>query len=424
MPSPPRIAGLLAFCLVGWLLVRLARATAWLALPAAILLVLAAYLAMRLNPWLPDVNGANTGTFIGIAYVLIRILQVLVDSHEDPSVDPRLLPFLCFLLGWPWLIAGPIQRWQDFDHQRRALSTFRLDKSLLLAALARVVVGYFLILVPGDAARRVWLALAEMAFDGASPVAFGAAQVGYFVYLSFDFIGYTGIVLGLAALCGFRPPENFNRPWSSVSYLDFWTRWHMTMAGFFRTYVFSTVLRHLTYRRPARSASAANAAIALFATFFLVGLWHGVTWHFAVCGLLLGLGATVNQFWRFTVGRAANPSMAQGQRSPLATNALTVATLTYVCLSITPLWLTSLSLERAAQLVQIYGVVGFGLSILTTALAVLVAVVAYRVCMHLAVSTRRIAWLRPAMAGLAIGGIHVYRTIFPSNVVAFVYQAF
>lgn len=423
MPDPLRIAVLLSFSVFAWLLVNLARLrrTSW-ALFGSIVLLVVAYYFVRSNAWLSELIGSDRLVIIGIAYILVRALQVILDSHEDPSVTPGLPAFLVFLLAWPTLISGPIQRWQEFKQQYGALADFRLDWSLLNLALGRIILGLFFVLVLGDAFRRLWSALSSIALQSTSPLALGAAELTFFVYLTFDFVGYTEIVIGLALLCGFRLPENFNRPWLATSYLDFWSRWHMTLAGFFRTYVFNTIIRDLTYRQPGKRFALMHAAIAFFVTFFLVGLWHGVTWHFVVCGLLLAIGAMGNQLLRSVSHIRRALKLLPVAISNWLTGALT---LTYVCFSIMPLWLSSMSWPEAGRVF----LSGYGLSGLISAnLVVLGLLVLIVGALRAAAPVLSYALQRyragPVLAGAAVACIHIYGTMFPVTAINFIYQAF
>lgn len=423
MPDPLRIAALLSFSVFAWLLVCLVRARRALStLFGAIALLVVVYYFIRASGGLGELIGSDHLVLIGIAYILVRALQVILDTREDPSVAPGLPAFLVFLLAWPTLISGPIQRWQDFRKQYATLAEFKLDWTILNRALGRIILGLLFVLVLGDAFRRLWSVLSVAALQSTSPLALGAAELTFFIYLTFDFVGYTEIVIGLALLCGFRLPENFNRPWLATSYLDFWSRWHMTLAGFFKTYVFNTVLRDLTYRQPDKRFALLHAAVAFFVTFFLVGLWHGATWHFVVCGLLLAIGAMGNQLLR-SASRVRRTLKAMP--APVAAWLTGALTLTYVCFSIMPLWLSSLSWAEAGRVF----VSGYGLSGLVSAnlvaFGLLLPIIGLiRVAAPLPSLVLGRYRLGPFLAGAALASIHIYGTMFPVTAINFIYQAF
>jgi alginate O-acetyltransferase complex protein AlgI len=112
---------------------------------------------------------------------------------------------------------------------------------------------------------------------------FGVAwlgAVGYTIQLFFDFSGYSDMAIGLGRMLGFRLPENFARPYSSVTITEFWRRWHMSLSRFFRDYVYIP----LGGNRHGDAKTYRNLCIV----FVLVGFWHGANWTFLVWGIYHG----------------------------------------------------------------------------------------------------------------------------------------
>ena len=127
--------------------------------------------------------------------------------------------------------------------------------------------------------------------------------VGYTFYLYCNFSGYTDIVIGLARFYRLELPENFNRPFSATSFLEFWSRWHMTLSGWLKTYVYNPLVLALMARFPSAAAAPWLAVAGFFVTFFLIGLWHGQTSEFVVYGVVLGLGVSVNKLYQLEMAR-------------------------------------------------------------------------------------------------------------------------
>ncbi len=105
----------------------------------------------------------------------------------------------------------------------------------------------------------------------------------------FDFSGYSDMAIGLGRIMGFRFPENFNYPYISASITEFWRRWHMTLSGWFRDYVYIP----LGGSRVSRGRWAVNLA----AVWLLTGLWHGAAWNFVLWGGLYGVLLVAEKFW-------------------------------------------------------------------------------------------------------------------------------
>jgi D-alanyl-lipoteichoic acid acyltransferase DltB (MBOAT superfamily) len=123
----------------------------------------------------------------------------------------------------------------------------------------------------------------------------------YPIFLYFNFSGYTDIVLGIGKLFGKTYPDNFNAPFSSYNFLDFWSRWHMSLSFWLRDYVYTPLLKLLMQANLSRSVDPYLGVVCYFVTFFLIGIWHGSTAIFAVYGLLLGLGVSVNKAYQIII---------------------------------------------------------------------------------------------------------------------------
>ncbi len=82
------------------------------------------------------------------------------------------------------------------------------------------------------------------------------------------------------------------------SFLDFWSRWHITLSEWFRDYFFNPLLKALIKLPLSPGWVPYLGAIAFFATFGAIGLWHGTSWAFVVLGFLFGLGASANKIWQ------------------------------------------------------------------------------------------------------------------------------
>ena len=106
------------------------------------------------------------------------------------------------------------------------------------------------------------------------------------------------IVIGIGLLLGQVLPENFNRPFTARSFLEFWQRWHMTLSEWFKLYLFNPFLMFLMTRFSAPGLTAYLGVAAFFVTFLVMGVWHGTTLVFVIYGLLMGAGASLNKLWQ------------------------------------------------------------------------------------------------------------------------------
>lgn len=302
--TPSRMTVTAVFLIAGYLAVRAIQAgrQRW-AIWASILTAIAAFVYLKrysVVAFLPPLDFSYST--IGLSYLLFRILHLLVDGYEGALTTP--IPFVsffnycCSFLSW---LSGPIQRYEEYIEQERGLANVQLSPADVHDALSRIVTGVFKVAI----VSAVLLALHEecgtgrLAAHGPLRLAatLGAAASLYSMYMYYNFAGYMDVVIGLGVLFGFRLPENFNRPFASKNFLEFWSRWHITLSNWFKFYVFNASVRALTSRWGSARSTPYLGVVAYFVTFALMGIWHGSTTVFLLYGLFLGGGVSANKLY-------------------------------------------------------------------------------------------------------------------------------
>jgi alginate O-acetyltransferase complex protein AlgI len=256
---------------------------------------------------------------LGISYIFFRILHLLIEAGD--AIEKRKIGFgayLLYTLNFTTFVSGPIQRYDQFAEDQFAAQPIPLGPRVIGLQLERIVRGFFKVNVLAMLLHMIH----ERAFDELSqPLpqehkVFFAFQLAvtypFFIYANFS--GYIDIIMGIARLMRVRLPENFNRPFSAPSFLEFWNRWHITLSNWLKAYVYNPLLLVLMRRIPSLSLQSYLGVICFFVTFFLIGIWHGRTSEFAVYGVLLGGGAAINKLWQSSLtarlGRKGYKSLA------------------------------------------------------------------------------------------------------------------
>jgi alginate O-acetyltransferase complex protein AlgI len=239
-------------------------------------------------------------------------------------------------------------------------------------AFSRVVRGFVKVGVASAVLNYVFVALSGRLLAVASPgpsstwALFVASSVAYTAYLYANFAGYMDVVIGVGALGGQRLPENFNQPFAARSFLDFWSRWHMTLSNWFKVYLFNPLLKELAKRYPSKRSAPYLAVAAFFVTFLVMGLWHGSTAVFVIYGLLLGAGASLNKGWQvFASARFGKQAYKRACERPLAIYVARGLTFAYFAVALGCLWL---DLPQLRELSRRLGVLGLFASYVTLAL--------------------------------------------------------
>ncbi len=252
-------------------------------------------------------------TWLGFSYIAFRLLHTLRDRQTGQLPNLSLREYATYVLFFPAIIAGPIDRAERFAPDLRALPQMAgLDAARFADGLTRIGVGLFKKFIIADS-----LALG-MSLDGVDaalvqqPGRLWLLLYSYAFRLFFDFAGYSDIAIGLGILFGIRLPENFRRPYLQTNLPAFWKSWHITLSDWARFYVFTPLSRALLRRKP-RPSTALIVLSAQLATMATIGLWHGVSGHFLIWGLWHGVGLFVHKQWsdrtrKWYRGLAAKPA--------------------------------------------------------------------------------------------------------------------
>jgi alginate O-acetyltransferase complex protein AlgI len=342
-PNFSSLLPLTAFILLGYvelLMVadRWARAQLWL-LTSIIFL----YIWLKKYTFLPhELFLPFPYLTLGLSYVFFRVLHLLIEAGE---FRPRIsfARYLVYCLNFTTFVSGPIQRYDDFADQFNETPT-GLTTPIVATQIERLIWGFFKVNVVAlvlnifqtDAAGQLTLPIPS------GQKLFSAIELAsiYPIFLYANFSGYIDIVIGLARLLNIRLPENFDRPFSASSFLDFWNRWHITLSNWLKTYVYNPLLLTLVRRNSRPAFEPFLGAFCFFVTFFLVGIWHGRTSEFVAFGILQGGGVAVNKLWQVALSYwfgfkgyrllAANPIYTAAGRG-----------LTYAWFAFTLLWFWS-----------------------------------------------------------------------------------
>ncbi|HEY5730376.1 MAG TPA: MBOAT family O-acyltransferase [Anaerolineales bacterium] len=230
--------------------------------------------------------------WLGFSYIAFRLIHVLRDKQTGRLSELSLPEFATYVVFFPALSAGPIDRAERFVKDLQQQFTLKQDE--LLIAGQRIAIGLFKKFVIADA-----LALIALNDSLATQVhSTGWMWLHLYAYtfqIYFDFSGYTDIAIGIAKLIGIKLPENFLSPYTKPNLTQFWNNWHMTLTQWFRSYFFNPFNR---WMRGYKSIPAwTMILLGQFSTMVLIGLWHGITWNFILWGAWHGLGLFIQNRW-------------------------------------------------------------------------------------------------------------------------------
>ncbi len=233
---------------------------------------------------LPAGGGGNLVGFIGISYLSFRAIDVLMCIHEGTVKELRAADFLLFLLFFPTISSGPIDRFRRFKldwDAPRSRAEFLKDLDFAAASFFSGLLYKFVL---AAVIYDKWLIPVAAHHGLGAMVSYAYA---YSFYLFFDFAGYSAFAIAFSYLLGIRTPQNFHLPFLAPDIQAFWNRWHITLSHWLRDFVFMRFYLWITKKGWIRNPVHASHA-GLLVTFFAMGVWHGLETHYLVYGLYHG----------------------------------------------------------------------------------------------------------------------------------------
>lgn len=223
---------------------------------------------------------------VGISFFTFQAMSYVIDAYRGQvEAQKSYWKVLLYISFFPQLIAGPIVKYYDIaleiDNRKQIPGEVAEGFRRFVIGLAKKVLISNTVAVAADAVFAMPL----------SRVNILSAWIGALAYLFqiyYDFSGYSDMAIGLGKMFGFHFKENFHYPYVARSIQDFWRRWHMSLSGWFKEYLYIP----LGGNRKGKARTCINKMLVFFCT----GLWHGASWTFVIWGLYHGLFLLVESF--------------------------------------------------------------------------------------------------------------------------------
>jgi alginate O-acetyltransferase complex protein AlgI len=233
---------------------------------------------------------------IGLSFHTFQAMSYTIEVYRGHQKAERHLGiFALYVMFFPQLVAGPIERPQNLLHQFR--EPHRLDYSRWAEGLRLMLYGLLKKVVVADNLGQVVNLVYTTPTHYSGPVLL-LATVFFAFQIYCDFSGYSDIAIGVARLLGYDLMTNFRRPYFATSIAEFWRRWHISLSTWFRDYLYIPL--------GGSRASTGRVCLNLLIVFLVSGLWHGAAWTFVVWGALHGFYLVVGKLtgpWRASFRR-------------------------------------------------------------------------------------------------------------------------
>jgi alginate O-acetyltransferase complex protein AlgI len=216
---------------------------------------------------------------IGLSFHTFQAMSYTIEVYRGKQKAERHFGiYALYVMFYPQLVAGPIERPQNLIHQFYTKHKFDYDK--VTSGIKLMGWGLFKKVVIADR-LAVFVKGVYNDIPDASGIAALVAVIFFAFQLYFDFSGYSDIAIGAAKAMGIDIRLNFKRPYCATSFSDFWKRWHISLSSWFRDYLYIPL--------GGNKKGNKRKIINLLIVFGLSGLWHGASWNFVIWGALNGL---------------------------------------------------------------------------------------------------------------------------------------
>nr|WP_294896347.1 MBOAT family O-acyltransferase [uncultured Pedobacter sp.] len=216
---------------------------------------------------------------IGLSFHTFQAMSYTIEVYrENQKAERHFGIYALYVMFYPQLVAGPIERPQNLLHQFREKHEFEYIR--IVEGLKLILWGFFKKLVVADRLAIYVNAVYNNA-DHHSGISLLVATVFFAFQIYCDFSAYSDIAIGVAKVMGFHLMTNFNRPYFALNIAEFWKRWHISLSTWFKDYLYISL--------GGNRVSVPRWYFNLFIVFLISGLWHGANWTYVAWGALNGL---------------------------------------------------------------------------------------------------------------------------------------
>jgi D-alanyl-lipoteichoic acid acyltransferase DltB (MBOAT superfamily) len=239
---------------------------------------------------------------IGLSFHTFQAMSYTIEVFRGrQKAEKHFGIYALYVMFYPQLVAGPIERPQNLIHQFYERHYFEYNR--VMDGLKLMLWGMFKKVVIADR-LAVYVTAVYGNHERHSGISLLVATVFFAFQVYCDFSGYSDIAIGSARVMGFKLMTNFNRPFISKSMSEFWTRWHISLSSWFKDYLYIPL--------GGNRVKMWRWFLNLFIVFSLSGLWHGADWNYvswgAMTGIIIITGILLGKLAQKTFGAVKRPA--------------------------------------------------------------------------------------------------------------------
>lgn len=234
-----------------------------------------------------EIKTLNLTLPLGISFYTFQVIGYLIDVYKE-KYDPEksILNFSTNMIFFAKIISGPIVQFDDIKKQLEG-RPYKLSK--FIQGVRYFIVGLGLKTIIADNIGIMWN---DILMIGIESISTPLAWLGIFTYafeIYFDFWGYSVMAQGIGKMFGIDIPDNFNLPYLSKSFTEFFRKWHITLGTWFKNYIYIPL--------GGNRKGTIRTLLNLFIVWVITGLWHGANWNFIIWGIFIWILIVNEKLW-------------------------------------------------------------------------------------------------------------------------------
>jgi len=228
---------------------------------------------------------------LALSFITFQIITFLVNCFDKEISEIKFKDFFLFIIFFPQLIAGPIVKYKYMHPQFINNKILRFNYSNFTLGLVILFIGLIKKLIFAETLGN-FVDFGYNNTENLSTIYSWILSFSFTFQLYFDFSGYIDMATGSALMLNIFLPKNFNSPYKSLSIIDFWQRWHITLSEFLTNYIY------MPWAKSIQKFNFLKSMFLIIIVFLIAGIWHGASWCFVLFGLTHGVGLVVNHFFK------------------------------------------------------------------------------------------------------------------------------
>lgn len=236
----------------------------------------------------------GTFGFLGISYLTFKVVQVLIEIHDGLIKKIKFLDFTYFLLFFPTISSGPIDRSRRFESDINKVLTKEEYINYLQKGINKLFLGLAYKFIIGNFISEYWMNTIPSTHRFVETLNY---MYAYSFYLFFDFAGYSLIAIGVSYILGVKTPDNFNMPFISKDIKDFWNRWHMSLSFWFRDFIYTRFVMASMKSKRFKSRYT-SSYLGYIVTMGTMGIWHGTEKYYILYGFYHGILIVLTDYFQ------------------------------------------------------------------------------------------------------------------------------